>query len=37
MLSDELDLLYEDVDSSLIPEFLGGDLPDEVFLRDSVR
>ena len=36
MLSDELESLYEEVDLALLPEFLGGDLSDEAFLRDTV-
>ena len=37
MLSDELDLLYEDLNNQLIPEFLGGELSDDAFLRDSAQ
>lgn len=34
MLSDQLDLLYEEVESNNLPEFLGGEMPDQLLLRD---
>ena len=32
MIGDEVDLIYEYVDQRILPEWLGGDLPEESWL-----
>lgn len=34
MLGDDIENVFEEVGSSLLPEFLGGELEDELFLND---